>query len=81
MLLLEGSDVGRGEAMECLVCQDEDLEEDLLAYREPVELYKEWGYMIVFPRPSDQLGSGVLERLKSGDITVWQLSQDTVTVV
>ncbi len=58
------SAVGRGEAMECLVCQDEDLKENLLAYREQVELYEEGGHMIMFMRPSDQLGSSVLDGLQ-----------------
>ena len=66
--------------MECLVCQDEDLKEYPLVYREPVELYEERGHMVIFARPSDQLGSMVLNGLKSGDITVWQSSQDAVTV-
>ena len=81
VLLQEGSDVGRGESMQCLVCQDEDLKENPLAYREPVELYEERGHMVMFVRPSSQLGSSVLDRLKSGDITVRQYSQDAVTVV
>ena len=81
MLLQEGNDVGRGQAMECLICQEEDLKENPLAYRQPVELYEERGHMVMFARPSDQLGSSILDGLKSGDITVWQSSQDAVTVV
>ena len=69
-LLQEGSDVGRGDAMECLVCQDGDLKENPLVYREPVELYEERSHMVMFARPSDQFGSSVLDGLKSGDITV-----------
>ena len=67
--------------MECLVCQNKDLKEDLYAYREPMELFKERGYMVVFVRPSDQLGSNILDRLKSGDVTVRQSSQNTVAIV
>ena len=52
-----------------------------MAYREPVELYKERDYMVMFARPSDQLGSSVLNGLKSGDVTVWQSGQDAVAVV
>ena len=81
MLLQESGDVGRGEAMECLICQDEDLKENLLAYREPVKLYEERGHMVMFVGPSDQLGISVLDGVKSGDITVWQSSQNAVTVV
>ena len=57
----KGSDGGRGGAMECLVCQDEDLKENPLVYREPVEFNEERGHMVMFVRPSDQLGSSVLD--------------------
>ncbi len=67
--------------MEFLVCQDKDLKGDPLVYRDPVELYKESGYMVMFARPSDQLDSSILDRLKPGDVTVWQSSQDAVAVV
>ena len=46
-----------------------------------MELNKERGYMVMFPRPSDQLGSGILDRLKSGDIAVQQSSEEAVTIV
>ncbi len=61
--------------MECLVCQNKDHEED------PMELNKERGYMVMFARLSDQLGSSILDGLTPGDVTVWQSSQDTVAVV
>ena len=41
ILLQEDSDLGRGETMECLICQDEDLKENPSVYREAVELYEE----------------------------------------
>ena len=52
-----------------------------MAYREPVELFKERGYMTVFARSSDQHCSSILDGLKPRGVTVRQSCQDDVAIV
>ena len=49
--------------MEGFISQNRDLEKDMLTYRKPVELFEEWGNMIILARPSDEFGSSVLDGL------------------
>ena len=77
MLFLEGSDVGRGKTMDCLVYQNKDVKEDPLMYRESVDVYNVRGDMVMFVRPSDQLGSCILD----GHLEMSQSSQHAAAVV
>ena len=50
--------------MEGLVCQNKDLKEDPSMYREPMEVFKDWGYMVILAGQSNQLSSSVLGGLE-----------------
>ena len=54
---------------------------NLFTYREPVELFKERGYMFVLVVQIDQLGCSILDGLKTRDVTVRQSGQDNVAIV
>ena len=60
---------------------NKDLEENLLTYREPVELFKEKGYMVILAGLGDQLGCSILDGLKPRDVTIRQSGQDAVAIV
>ena len=45
------------------MCQNKDLREDTQTYREPIELFGDWGYMVMLARSSDEPSSSVLDGL------------------
>ncbi len=52
-----------------------------MAYREPVEFFKERGYMVVLVGLSDQLGCSGLDGLRPRNVTVRHSGQDAVAIV
>ena len=51
-----------------------------MVYREPMKLFKERGYMILFVGQSGQLDSSILDGLKPGDVAVQQSGKDSAAI-
>ena len=64
----ETDDICRGGIVETFVDNGEDLENNSLMDWEPVELMEEWGNVFIFPTHINQLGSPVLNTLKTFDV-------------